>query len=159
MSSELTVRQRLAPLVTASAATSRCLPGLIGELLRLCLADGSNVLAIDYRGYADSTGTPTQAGLITDARTAWDWVAKRVEAGGKNAAEQIVVAGHSLGTGVTSALSGQLADEGQLRSHRKEELTERHLSSRHHAHCAIHVHLRLACFVCLSASSRLRHPS
>lgn len=77
-------------------------------------ADLSNVVAIDYRGYGDSTGEPSQAGLITDARTAWDWVSSKIEAAGGNAEENIIVAGHSLGTGVTSALAGQLADEGQL---------------------------------------------
>lgn len=71
------------------------------------------MVAIDYRGYADSTGVPSQAGLITDARTAWDWVAERAGKKGK-AEDNIVVVGHSLGTGVTSALAGQLADEGRF---------------------------------------------
>jgi len=35
---------------------------------------GANVLAIDYRGFGDSYGTPTQDGLALDARAAWDWL-------------------------------------------------------------------------------------
>ncbi len=34
----------------------------------------ANVFAPDYRGYADSTGTPSEAGLILDARASWDWL-------------------------------------------------------------------------------------
>lgn len=103
------------PSAAVSADTSRCPPASTGELHIFQIeADSSNVVAIDYRGYADSTGVPSQAGLITDARTAWDWVAERISAGGNDAADNIVVVGHSLGTGVTSALAGQLADEGQL---------------------------------------------
>ncbi|KAG6865507.1 hypothetical protein C0991_001937 [Blastosporella zonata] len=68
---------------------------------------GTNVLAIDYRGYADSTGTPSEQGLVTDARAAWDWLLKE---GAKE--EDILLVGHSLGTGVASQLAAQLYDEG-----------------------------------------------
>lgn len=55
----------------------------------------ANVLALDYRGYADSEGTPTEEGLTRDARAAWDWLIANGAA-----AEDIVIIGHSLGTGV-----------------------------------------------------------
>lgn len=74
-----------------------------------------NVVAVDYRGFADSTGTPSERGLVTDARTVWDCVAARAVFAGVSAHDverQIMLVGHSLGTGVTSALAGQLADEG-----------------------------------------------
>jgi abhydrolase domain-containing protein 12 len=61
---------------------------------------GANVLIIDYRGYGDSSGTPSEAGLVTDAKAAFDWLVSH----GKKA-EDILIVGHSLGTGV----SGQLA--------------------------------------------------
>ncbi|KAI0671098.1 alpha/beta-hydrolase [Trametes maxima] len=67
----------------------------------------ANVLAIDYRGFGDSSGIPSTSGLAEDARTAWRWV---VEHGAKP--EDIVLVGHSLGTGVTSALATWLAREG-----------------------------------------------
>jgi abhydrolase domain-containing protein 12 len=67
------------------------------------------VLAIDYRGFADSTGTPSKEGLVVDARAALDWV---VERGAK--AEEVLIVGLSLGTGVVSALGAELAREGEL---------------------------------------------
>lgn len=67
----------------------------------------ANVFAIDYRGFADSTGTPSEAGLVKDARAAWDWL---VAHGAQP--EDILVMGHSLGTGVSSQLGAQLAKDG-----------------------------------------------
>ncbi|KAF8630969.1 hypothetical protein AX17_005325 [Amanita inopinata Kibby_2008] len=68
---------------------------------------GANVLAIDYRGFADSTGQPSEAGLVQDARAAFDWL---ISNGAK--AEDILVLGHSLGTGVSSQLVAQLDADG-----------------------------------------------
>lgn len=68
---------------------------------------GANVLAIDYRGFADSTGTPSEEGLIRDARAGWDWlIRKGVDA------DDILIVGHSLGTGVTAGLAKELAGHG-----------------------------------------------
>lgn len=68
---------------------------------------GANVLAIDYRGFADSTGKPSEIGLRTDARAAFTWL---VEHGKKP--EDILIVGHSLGTGVSGQLGVSLAAEG-----------------------------------------------
>lgn len=68
---------------------------------------GANVLAIDYRGFGDSTGEPSEPGLITDGRAAWDWL---IEQGAKEG--DIAIVGHSLGTGVASQLGAQLEDDG-----------------------------------------------
>lgn len=62
---------------------------------------------VDYRGFAESTGTPSEAGLAIDAYTAWTWL---VEQGAKP--EEILIVGHSLGTGVSGMLATQLAKEG-----------------------------------------------
>ncbi|KAJ7718124.1 Alpha/Beta hydrolase protein [Mycena maculata] len=67
----------------------------------------ANVFAIDYRGYGDSTGTPTEPGLARDARAAWNWLIKNGAA-----PEQILIVGHSLGTGVSALLGAELSDEG-----------------------------------------------
>ncbi|KAF8599413.1 alpha/beta-hydrolase [Ceratobasidium sp. AG-I] len=67
----------------------------------------ANVLAIDYRGFGDSEGTPSERGLQIDARTAWDWL---IEHGAKE--EDITVVGQSLGTGVSAGLAAELAEEG-----------------------------------------------
>ena len=34
---------------------------------------GLDVLIVDYRGYGQSTGNPSEAGTYRDARAAWDW--------------------------------------------------------------------------------------
>ena len=56
-----------------------------------------NVLAIDYRGFADSTGYPTEGGAIDDALSAIRWL---VGQGAKP--EDILVIGHSLGAGIAT---------------------------------------------------------
>ena len=43
-----------------------------GDVLRRIAADGTGVLAIDYRGYGGSTGSPSEEGLGLDADAAWD---------------------------------------------------------------------------------------
>ena len=67
----------------------------------------ANVLAIDYRGFAESSGDPSEAGLVCDARAAWDWL---ISQGAKP--DDILIMGHSLGTGVTAQLGAQLDQEG-----------------------------------------------
>ncbi|KAN0066171.1 hypothetical protein ACQY0O_000265 [Thecaphora frezii] len=68
-----------------------------------------NVVAIDYRGFGDSDGDPTEVGLVLDARAAFDFVRGRT---GRGDGSGIVVFGQSLGTGVAAALTYQLYDEG-----------------------------------------------
>ncbi|CAN5433178.1 hypothetical protein BH09PSE1_BH09PSE1_22310 [soil metagenome] len=61
--------------------------------------EGVGVLAIGYRGHDGSTGHPSEKGLHTDARAAYDWLARRTRP------EDIVVHGFSLGTGVATRLA------------------------------------------------------
>ncbi|KAG6829404.1 hypothetical protein H0H92_004606 [Tricholoma furcatifolium] len=68
----------------------------------------ANILAIDYRGFADSDGHPTVSGVAMDARTAWDWLT--LEMGAR--AQDVVVVGHSLGTAIAGLLGSQLGKEG-----------------------------------------------
>lgn len=68
----------------------------------------ANVLAIDYRGYGDSQGTPSEEGLKKDARAAWNWVTER----GAHP-QDVLIVGHSLGTAVSAALAAELANEGR----------------------------------------------
>jgi abhydrolase domain-containing protein 12 len=67
----------------------------------------ANVLVIDYRGFGNSEGTPSERGLQIDARTAWGWL---IENGAKE--EDITIVGQSLGTGVSVGLAVELAEEG-----------------------------------------------
>ncbi|KAJ3922433.1 hypothetical protein F5877DRAFT_75326 [Lentinula edodes] len=66
----------------------------------------ANVLAVDFRGFADSTGSPSEEGLVRDARAAYEWL---INSGAKE--EDIIIMGHSLGTGVGARLAAQLSKE------------------------------------------------
>jgi uncharacterized protein len=54
---------------------------------------GIGLLAVSYRGYPGSTGSPSEDGLLIDGIAAFDWLSVRSEGG-------IVVLGQSLGSGV-----------------------------------------------------------
>lgn len=62
---------------------------------------GAGLIAIEWRGYGGSTGSPSQAGLLSDALAAYDYA---VAAGATPG--QIVVVGESLGTGPALWLAG-----------------------------------------------------
>ncbi|XP_055757915.1 lysophosphatidylserine lipase ABHD12-like isoform X2 [Salvelinus fontinalis] len=63
-------------------------------LIRVLSAIGYHVLALDYRGFGDSTGEPTEVGLTTDALYLYQWVKAR------SGSSLVVLWGHSLGTGL-----------------------------------------------------------
>ena len=57
---------------------------------------GFGVLAVSYRGYGKSTGSPTEQGIYTDARTAMNYAHEMLHLPFSN----IILFGESLGTGV-----------------------------------------------------------
>ena len=63
------------------------------------IADGTGLVALCYRGYGGSSGSPSEAGLIRDAVAAYDFAATRY------APSRIVLWGESLGTAVAVALA------------------------------------------------------
>jgi fermentation-respiration switch protein FrsA (DUF1100 family) len=66
------------------------------------LADaGVGLVALSYRGFGGSTGKPSEAGLIDDARAAYAFAAARYPA------SRLVLWGESLGTGVALALAAE----------------------------------------------------
>lgn len=67
----------------------------------------SHLIAIDYRGFGDSTGTPSEHGLFQDSLAAWNWLMDQGVA-----ASRVTVMGHSLGTGVASRLVSHLNSNG-----------------------------------------------
>jgi fermentation-respiration switch protein FrsA (DUF1100 family) len=69
---------------------------------------GLGVMAIDYRGYGGSTGTPTELGLRADARAAFDFVHAAAPQ------SRIAVFGESLGTGIAVALARERPVAGVL---------------------------------------------
>lgn len=69
-------------------------------LLARLSEDGSGFLAIDYRGYGGSTGSPTERGLLRDGDAAY---VKIRDLG--YPPDRIVIVGESLGTGVAVAIA------------------------------------------------------
>lgn len=62
---------------------------------------GLNVLIFDYRGYGNSQGKPSEAGLYADTQAAWQYLVRNKGFG----PAQIIIFGRSLG----GAVAGQLA--------------------------------------------------
>lgn len=62
---------------------------------------GVNLLAFDYRGFGESEGTPSEQGVYDDAEAAYRWLRDSLRV----PAEQIVIFGHSLGSGVATELA------------------------------------------------------
>jgi fermentation-respiration switch protein FrsA (DUF1100 family) len=69
------------------------------DRFRALADDGAGLVALSYRGYGGSTGSPSEAGLIADAAAAYAFAAARTPA------QRIVVFGESLGSGVAVALA------------------------------------------------------
>jgi len=65
---------------------------------------GLSVFAFDYRGFGDSTGEPSEAGLYTDALTAWKLLTGKYDI----PPERIIIAGRSLGSSVAARLAGEV---------------------------------------------------
>lgn len=63
---------------------------------------GVGYLAVAYRGYSGSTGKPTEQGLFTDGLAAYDWLRSQ-----GHQPQDIVIHGHSLGTGIATHVAGK----------------------------------------------------
>jgi len=74
------------------------LAGLVGRF-RDITSDGTGLVALSYRGYAGSSGQPSEQGLLQDAAAAYAFALARY------GADRIVVWGFSLGSGVAVALA------------------------------------------------------
>jgi uncharacterized protein len=66
--------------------------------------NGAGLLALSYRGYGGSSGTPTEGGLRIDTRRAYDELvnAKQIDP------KRIIVFGESLGTTLASLLAAEV---------------------------------------------------
>jgi fermentation-respiration switch protein FrsA (DUF1100 family) len=69
------------------------------ERFRALTADGTGLVAVDYRGFGGSSGRPTEAGLLIDAETAYAFAVAHYPIA------RIAAWGESLGTGVAVALA------------------------------------------------------
>ena len=68
----------------------------------------ADVLAIDYHGYGDSGGSPSESALIGDAEAAWDQAVTTL----KYEPAQIVIVGESLGGAVGVQLAAEKCRKG-----------------------------------------------
>uniref|UniRef100_A0A3P9K3E1 AB hydrolase-1 domain-containing protein n=1 Tax=Oryzias latipes TaxID=8090 RepID=A0A3P9K3E1_ORYLA len=73
---------------------------------QLLSAAGFHVLSLDYRGFGDSSGHPSEAGLTSDALYLQQWVKTR--SGGS----PVCLWGHSLGSGVATNAAVRLQEGG-----------------------------------------------
>lgn len=71
------------------------------DRFRALTADGAGLVALSYRGYGGSTGSPSEAGLIADGEAAYRFALAQAPA------ERIAVIGESLGTGVAVAIAAE----------------------------------------------------
>ncbi|KAH9829700.1 Alpha/Beta hydrolase protein [Rhodofomes roseus] len=101
------IKSRPTILYFHGSAGSRCTTWRIQHYIAWTARLGANIFAIDYRGFGNSQGSPYEEGIKLDSYAAWDWL---VEHGAKP--EEVLVLGHSLGTGVTGKLASRLAREG-----------------------------------------------
>ena len=70
---------------------------------------GFAVLAVDYRGFGQSTPElPSEAGVLEDARAAWDWLAR------EQPKRERYIFGHSLGSAVAVHLAAEVDDASGL---------------------------------------------
>lgn len=69
---------------------------------RALTEDGTGLFAVSYRGYGGSTGSPSEEGLLQDARAAYAAAADRFGTG------RLIGYGESLGTGVVLKLAAEV---------------------------------------------------
>src|SRR5450432_2912859 len=88
------------PVVLYFHGNGDFLAGFFGRFRDL-IADGTGIVALSFRGYAGSSGQPSEQGLLQDAAAAYAFTAARYSA------DRIVVWGFSLGTAVAVALAAE----------------------------------------------------
>jgi len=74
---------------------------LRADRFRQLVSDGTGLVALNYRGYGGSTGSPSETGLMADAIAAYDFAASHYPV------DRIVLWGESLGTGLAVALASE----------------------------------------------------
>ncbi|XP_054655291.1 monoacylglycerol lipase ABHD12-like [Dunckerocampus dactyliophorus] len=65
-----------------------------------------HAIVLEYRGFGDSSGEPTEVGLTTDALHVYNWVKER------SGSSPVILWGHSLGTGVATNTAVKLLEQG-----------------------------------------------
>ncbi len=86
------------PVVIYFPGNGDVLAGIAGRF-RAITSGGTGLVALSYRGYAGSSGRPSEQGLLLDAAAAYAFAAARYSA------DRIVLWGFSLGSGVAVAVA------------------------------------------------------
>ncbi|CAN9502388.1 unnamed protein product [Ophioblennius macclurei] len=76
------------------------------QLVKILSAAGFHVFSLDYRGFGDSSGEPSEAGLTHDAFSLYRWVKKH------SPGSLVCLWGHSLGTGVATNSAVKILEQG-----------------------------------------------
>ncbi|XP_028293244.1 monoacylglycerol lipase ABHD12-like [Gouania willdenowi] len=76
------------------------------QLVKILSAAGYHVFSLDYRGFGDSSGEPSESGLTTDALFLYHWVKRH------SRACLVCLWGHSLGSGVATNSAVKLQEQG-----------------------------------------------
>ena len=104
------------PAAGPDAPVMLCLHGNGGNLssrtdkMRIFHDAGAAQLWLDWRGYGESEGSPSEAGLYRDARAGWSWLdtSRRVPA------SRLVLYGESLGNGPAVELARDVPAAGLI---------------------------------------------
>lgn len=88
------------PVVLYFHGNGDFLAGFFGRF-RDVIANGTGIVALSYRGYAGSSGQPSEQGLLQDCAAAYAFTT------GRYSVDRIVVWGFSLGSGVAVALAAE----------------------------------------------------
>jgi fermentation-respiration switch protein FrsA (DUF1100 family) len=88
------------PVVLFFHGNGDFLAGRVSRFRNL-ISDGTGLVALSFRGYAGSTGSPSEQGLLNDGAAAYAFTAARYDA------SRIVAWGFSLGTGVAVAVASE----------------------------------------------------
>ncbi|XP_015091067.1 protein ABHD12B [Vicugna pacos] len=76
------------------------------RLVKVLSDGGFHVLSVDYRGFGDSTGKPTEEGLTADTVCVYEWTKAR------SGTTPVCFWGHSLGTAVATNAAKVLEEKG-----------------------------------------------
>src|ERR1700724_808711 len=88
------------PVVVFFPGNGDFLAGLVSRF-RGIISDGTGLVALSYRGYAGSSGQPSEQGLLQDAAAAYAFTTARYTP------DRIVLWGFSLGTGAAVAVAAE----------------------------------------------------
>ena len=80
----------------------------VNNLVAMSAKLNVDVVAFDYRGYGQSTGRPTESGLMLDTETVYDYVRKELKA------DKVVLYGRSLGGAVALQFASLLGSRGDV---------------------------------------------